>query len=521
MIASSFRSKTYFAALAMALLAMSTLLFDFVNAPAWLFVFVAVAQVIFSVTVAVSLRRLDIFLATAIEVCDAIRHGEFDRRLMFPKAKGRLRGAVDKINGLIDINDAFVREATLSMVAVSQGRFYRSIRPEGMQGAYLASVTGINNAIAAMAVQQKMVASAIGEARRMADAVAVGDLSRRIDVSHFEGDYRAFTEAMNSLLDAVAKPISETGKVLEALAQTDLTIRMDGSYSGEFAQLQQDTNKVADSINSIVFQLRGSARSLKIATGEILAGANDLSERTTRQAATIEETSAAIEQLAGTVAANATRADAATGKTYEVTVNVEHGGAVMSQATQAMERITTSSARIAAIIGMIDQIAFQTNLLALNASVEAARAGDAGKGFAVVAVEVRRLAQSAAEASAEIKGLIDQSVEEVAAGNELVLEAAHRLNSILGSVRENNELVSDIAIASRDQAHAIEELAIAVRQMDEITQHNAALVEQTNAAIEQTEGQASELDRIVDIFRTTAVVRAAEPVEVPNNVVLL
>src|SRR5262249_28164740 len=161
-----------------------------------------------------------------------------------------------------------------------------------------------------------------------------------------------------------------------------------------------------------------------------LAGANDLSERTTKQAATIEETSATMEQLASTVADNAKRAGEASSNAEEVTGTAEAGGKVMSQATEAMERITASSAKISNIIGLIDDIAFQTNLLALNASVEAARAGDAGKGFAVVAVEVRRLAQSAASASAEVKVLIEQSGTEVAGGTKLVAEAAGQLDAM-------------------------------------------------------------------------------------------
>ena len=173
----------------------------------------------------------------------------------------------------------------------------------------------------------------------------------------------------------------------------------------------------------------------------------------------------------------------------------------MDAATAAMERITQSSAKISNIIGMIDDIAFQTNLLALNASVEAARAGDAGKGFAVVAVEVRRLAQSAAQASSEVKVLIEQSAGEVSSGSRLVGDAAGKLKAMLEAARGNNGLLESIANDSREQASAIEEVTTAVRTMDEMTQHNAALVEETNAAIEQTEAQANELDRIVEVFR--------------------
>jgi methyl-accepting chemotaxis protein len=165
-----------------------------------------------------------------------------------------------------------------------------------------------------------------------------------------------------------------------------------------------------------------------------------------------------------------------------------------------MERITSSSARISIIIGVIDDIAFQTNLLALNASVEAARAGDAGNGFAVVAVEVRRLAQSAAQASAEIKSLIEASAGEVQSGSRLVADAAAKLEAVVAAIRDNNQALGEIARDSRQQASSLDEVRTAVRAMDEMTQHNAALVEQTNAAIEQTESQAQELDKVVAAF---------------------
>jgi methyl-accepting chemotaxis protein len=165
---------------------------------------------------------------------------------------------------------------------------------------------------------------------------------------------------------------------------------------------------------------------------------------------------------------------------------------------------------------MIDDIAFQTNLLALNASVEAARAGEAGKGFAVVAVEVRRLAQSAAQASAEVKALIETSASEVSGGSRLVSTAAHKLEGMLGAVARNAEMMQTIAKASKEQARAIEEVGASVRLMDEMTQHNAALVEETNAAIEQTEAQAAELDRVVDIFTMEDSAGSASPVRRPD-----
>jgi methyl-accepting chemotaxis protein len=341
------------------------------------------------------------------------------------------------------------------------------------------------------------------------DAAIAGDFTRRVDAQFPDAELNALAGSVNRLVETVDRGLGETGDVLSALADADLTRRVEGDYQGAFARLQADTNKVAEKLGEIVGDLRTTSGALKRATGEILSGANDLSERTTKQAATIEETSATMEQLAATVLGNAGKAETASHQAQDVSREAEASGTVMARATEAMDRITASSAKISNIIGLIDDIAFQTNLLALNASVEAARAGDAGKGFAVVAVEVRRLAQSAASASSDVKALIEQSAHEVSGGTKLVAEAAGKLAGMLEGIRDNTAALEAIARDSREQASAIEEVTVAVRQMDEMTQHNAALVEETNAAIEQTEAQASKLDNIVDIFTVEGSMVAA------------
>jgi len=288
--------------------------------------------------------------------------------------------------------------------------------------------------------------------------------------------------------------------VLSALARADLTARVTGNFTGAFVELRDNTNAVAERLAGVMGNLQETSGRLKTATSEILAGSNDLAERTSRQASMVDQTSDTIQQMTSKVRANATRAEDANRSVGAASRIAVESGAAMDSASSAMERISASSAKISNIIGLIDDIAFQTNLLALNASVEAARAGEAGKGFAVVAVEVRRLAQSAAEASAEIKQLIDLSVDEVHAGTQVVLQIGERIAALNTSVMESAGLIGEITTASSEQAVAIDEVHAAMRQLDEITQHNAALVEETNAAIEQTEEQADALDQIVAVF---------------------
>jgi methyl-accepting chemotaxis protein len=235
---------------------------------------------------------------------------------------------------------------------------------------------------------------------------------------------------------------------------------------------------------------------------EILAGSNDLAERTAKQTGTLEETNLSVKQIGDVVGRNAALVDDAARNGEAVSVTAHDTASALTKASEAMSKIAGSSARISNIIGVIDDIAFQTNLLALNASVEAARAGEAGKGFAVVAIEVRRLAQSAASASADIKALIEESGTYVAEGNKLVTGTTDLLGAMLAAAGKNGELLASIAAQSAEQSSAIAEIRRAFDSLEEMTQHNAALVEETNAAIEQTEAQANDLDGLVGRFRS-------------------
>ncbi|KQT47044.1 hypothetical protein ASG47_10625 [Devosia sp. Leaf420] len=358
----------------------------------------------------------------------------------------------------------------------------------------------VAQAAATAADRRKMMANLQAAFGEVVSAAVNGDFSRRVDANFPDTELNTLAGSVNQLVDTVDRGLGETGDVLTALSNTDLTKRVAGNYAGAFERLKHNVNTVSDRLTEIVGRLRHTSLGVKNATGEILTGANDLSSSTTRQAAAIEETSAAMEQLSQTVTENASRAKTASRQSVQLAEAADQTGAVMARANEAMEDISASSRKISNIIGMIDDIAFQTNLLALNASVEAARAGEAGKGFAVVAVEVRRLAQSAAQASSEVKALIEESASQVDGGSKLVAEATTRLSTMVSGVRDAAQLVEAIAASSQEQSTAIAEISTAVRQMDEMTQQNAALVEETNAAIEQIESQAIVLDQIVEVF---------------------
>ncbi|MEK9971283.1 MAG: methyl-accepting chemotaxis protein, partial [Ferrovibrio sp.] len=248
-----------------------------------------------------------------------------------------------------------------------------------------------------------------------------------------------------------------------------------------------------------------ASSAVRDASGEISTGSQDLAQRTESQAASIEETAASMHEITATVKQNADNAQAANQLASAARQTAEKGGRIVTDAVTAMNGIEQSAQKISDIVGLIDEIAFQTNLLALNASVEAARAGEAGKGFAVVAQEVRALAQRSASASKDIKGLIQESNAQVRSGAGLVQQTGSSLDEIVNAVKKVADIVAEIAAASREQATGLDQINTAVASMDETTQRNGALVEETSAAAQALSGQAHELNELVGFFRTGAV----------------
>ena len=302
----------------------------------------------------------------------------------------------------------------------------------------------------------------------------------------------------------IVSPIRQALGVAESVADGDLSSRIEVQSVDETGQLLHALAKMRDALLNTVTQVRTASDSIGVASSEIASGNQDLSARTEQAASNLEETAASMEELTSTVSQSADAARQANQLAASASEIAVRGGQVVSQVVTTMEEINQSSKKINDIIGVIDGIAFQTNILALNAAVEAARAGEQGRGFAVVAAEVRNLAQRSAEAAKEIKGLIGTSVDKVEAGSRLVADAGQTMSEIVGSVQRVSDIIGEITAASGEQSDGIAQVNTAVNQLDQMTQQNAALVEESAAAAESLKDQAMKLAQVVQVFRIDA-----------------
>jgi methyl-accepting chemotaxis protein len=339
------------------------------------------------------------------------------------------------------------------------------------------------------------------EVTGIVDAAARGDFSRRIDAAGKDGFFASLSQGINRVLDTTSVGISDVKAVLGAIAQGDLTARIENQYEGVFAEIKDSTSATVATLANIVRGIRQGTEAINTASAEIAAGNTDLSRRTEEQASSLEQTASSMEELTSTVRQNADNARQANQLAAGASEVARKGGEVVSEVVRTMEGISESSRKIVDIIAVIDGIAFQTNILALNAAVEAARAGEQGRGFAVVATEVRNLAQRSAAAAKEIKELISDSVGKVDVGGKLVEQAGRTMEEIVVAVKRVADIMGEITAASQEQSEGIEQVNRAITQMDEVTQQNAALVEQAAAAAESMKEQAEGLARAVSAFK--------------------
>ncbi|WOB76392.1 methyl-accepting chemotaxis protein [Achromobacter xylosoxidans] len=309
----------------------------------------------------------------------------------------------------------------------------------------------------------------------------------------------------------VLRPLRMVGESFDRIAGGDLTTRVDVQSTNEIGVLMAAVKRMQESLARTVATVRRGVDEINVGSREISAGNTDLSSRTEEQAASLEETAASMEELASTVKQNADNARQANQLAASASDVAERGGSAVAEVVNTMQGISASSRKISEIVSVIDGIAFQTNILALNAAVEAARAGEQGKGFAVVAGEVRSLAQRSAQAAKEIKGLIEDSVSKVGAGSQQVERAGATMQEIVASVKRVTDIMGEISAASEEQSSGIDQVNRAVSQMDEVTQQNAALVEEAAAAAGSLQEQAQRLAEAVAVFK----INAGDVIEVP------
>lgn len=432
-------------------------------------------------------------------VITMLKHAESDIRKVLPKFDaGKLLGTNMDVfhknpahqKQLLSVLSSTFR----SEIHIGSRTFYLTVNPiNNEQGQRIGSVVEWKDRTAEVAIEQ--------EVAKVVSGAVLGDFNQRINETDKDGFFLQLAEGVNELMETSSTGLNEVARVLGALSRGDLTETITNSYSGTFGQLKNDSNSTVEKLKDIVGQIKDVSVTINTAAKEIASGNNDLSHRTEEQAASLQQTAASMEELTSTVQANSQSAKHANQLAVGATDIAGKGVKVVGQVVSTMEDINESSRKVVDIISVIDGIAFQTNILALNAAVEAARAGEQGRGFAVVAAEVRNLAQRAAAAAAEIKGLIGDSVEKVEDGTKLVAQAGKTMEEIVSAIRGVTTIMSNISAASMEQTSGIEQVNQAIGQMDDVTQQNAALVEQAAAAAESLEEQTQSLAVTVAHFR--------------------
>ncbi|MBI2383470.1 MAG: MCP four helix bundle domain-containing protein [Gammaproteobacteria bacterium] len=349
------------------------------------------------------------------------------------------------------------------------------------------------------------------EIMSLVDAARNGELGRRGDARKFEYGFRDMIDGVNQTLDAVVAPIEEISALLDAVASGDLSRTIVTEYQGAFGRFGNDANATVLALRTLTGRIKQASEAIGVSSAEIASGNSNLSVRTEQQAASLEETATSMEQLAGTVRQNAESARQANDMALRALETARRGGTAVQDVVRTMDAIQAASNRIVDIIGAIDAIAFQTNLLALNAAVEAARAGEQGRGFAVVASEVRSLSQRSAAAAKEIKALIADSAQKVDGGTRLVGEAGTTMAEIIASAQRVAGLMGEITHATQEQSAGIDQVNDAIARLDEVTQQNAALVEEVAATARSLQDQASGLVATTKQFTVDLAAAEAQP----------
>ena len=355
--------------------------------------------------------------------------------------------------------------------------------------------------IASFEAARGRIRGVIDETRKLNVAAEAGRLEERGNAAAFEGSFRDLVGGINTTLDAVIEPINEAAGVLERVAQKDLTARVEGSYKGDHARIKNALNSALDDLSDALSQVSAAAQQVGAASEQISAGSQTLAQGASEQAGSLEEVSSSLQEMSSMSKQNSANAQEANSLAEAARGSTQRGVDSMTRLSGAVERIKESADQTAKIIKTIDEIAFQTNLLALNAAVEAARAGEAGKGFAVVAEEVRNLAMRSAEAARNTSELIEGSVKNAEEGVALNSEVLSNLEEISGQVNKVREVMGEIAAASEQQTQGVDQINVAVEQMNGLTQASAANSEESAAAAQELSSQAAVMLSLVEQFQ--------------------
>ncbi len=426
-------------------------------------------------------------------IVNSARDGDLSKRIELSDKSGFYKTLGAGVNDLVESSEAIIDDTVRVFSSLAKGDLNQTITRQ-----YAGSFDQLKSDANATTAKLRQVIE--GDIKLLVESAVNGDLSQRIDLSDKQGFFGDLSSGINQLVESVDNIFKDASAAMQYMSRGDLTQPVESNYVGHFDALKNNINETMSNLEGTVTRLRGSSDNVTMTSKSIMDGNNNLSARTEHQASALEQTAASMEELTGTVKNNADNTVQAEKLASGAKIAAEKGGEIMQSTSEAMAEINHSSLKIAEIIGVIDEIAFQTNLLALNASVEAARAGEQGRGFAVVATEVRNLAGRSAVAAKEIKDLINDSVSKVQAGVNLVDQSKISQGEIIDSINQVGGIISEISVASQEQSAGIDQINIAVNSMDEVTQQNAALAEETSAAAVSLTEEAEGMNKMMAFF---------------------